>query len=152
MLISVHGAVGALIGENINSSLWAFLLAFISHFALDLIPHGDQHQVEYYKSKKRLNKIANLLATDSVVALIFFALYFDARQPLPITPSIIWGVVGGILPDLLVAIYNLNRRFFFRFNYIHHRIHQTFKLHIPFTIAFIIQIGFLFLLWQLYQR
>lgn len=152
MLISVHGAIGALIGENVNSSIWAFVFAFISHFILDLVPHGDQHQVEYYKSEKKLNKIINLLIVDFLITLIFFIFYFNnARTFGPLKPAILWGIVGGILPDLIVALHNLNRRFFFRLNYFHLRIHQTIKFNIPFPVALIIQMTILFLVWRFYQ-
>jgi hypothetical protein len=41
----------------------------------------------------------------------------------------------GRLPDLLVAFYSLNRRYFFRITYLHHRLHQVIKKDLSFGPA-----------------
>ncbi len=152
MLIAVHGAVGALIGENINSPILAFVLAFVSHFCLDFIPHGDHDQVKYYKKEKRLNKIVSLVLVDASICIFFLANYFsEARGITTNFRPVIAGIAGGILPDIIVAFYNLHRGYFFRFNYFHHRVHQFVRIEIPFTVAFIYQMILLVIIWTLYK-
>ena len=41
MIIAIHAIAGALIGEWINNSLFAFILVIISHFLIDMISHSD---------------------------------------------------------------------------------------------------------------
>jgi hypothetical protein len=152
MLIAVHAAIGALIGENVPNPWWAFGLSFIFHFICDIIPHGDQEQVRYYKSKKRLNKIVSLVLVDATICIFFLANYFsDARGMITNFKPIIAGIIGGILPDMLVAFYHLNKKYFFRLNYVHHRTHQLFPVNLPFSVAFIGQMILLYIIWNLYQ-
>jgi len=152
MLITVHGAVGALIGENVNSTLWAFVLSFVIHFAMDMIPHGDKYQVAYFKKEKKLNKIVNLVIVDACLGFIFLTFYMSNVKATGLNMApIIAGIIGGILPDFLVAIYNLQKKYFFRLNYVHHRIHQLIKFDIPFKLAFVLQMALLGVIWNLYK-
>ena len=41
MYITVHTSVGLLIGQAVSNWPTAFILGMASHFALDIIPHGD---------------------------------------------------------------------------------------------------------------
>jgi len=51
MLLTPHILVGALIGFKIQNPWLVFILAIISHFALDAIPHRE-YDIKALKKKK----------------------------------------------------------------------------------------------------
>jgi uncharacterized membrane protein YeaQ/YmgE (transglycosylase-associated protein family) len=152
MLTTVHGAFGFLIGEHTSSPLLAFVLGFLSHFILDIIPHGDHDDVENYVDHNKLKSIINVIVIDSIAGIIFLILIFTHlhNSTVDVTP-IAAGIIGAILPDFLVAFYALNKRRFFRLNFLHHKIHQLIKFDLPFSMAFILQIILMVVLWQFYN-
>lgn len=108
MFIAAHAAAGALIGQTIQEGpALIFFLSFTSHFLLDLIPHGDHHHVvDYYFGKKeKLRAIYNTLVVDSiatVILVVIFMMYTHLNKV-----AIAWGIIGSVLPDLLVGLNEL---------------------------------------------
>jgi len=105
MFIAGHVAAGALIGQQIDENLFVvFLLSFISHFLLDLIPHGDAHQVKGYfeKKKDQMKKLYYVLVVDSTASIIIVSwlmAYANINRV-----AVAWGIIGSVLPDLLVGL------------------------------------------------
>lgn len=152
MLTTVHGAIGVIIGQNVSNPILSFILGFIFHFIIDMIPHGDRHCVDEYLNKKTLKKITKVIIIDSIIGAIFLILYFNGIVNTDINfKPIAAGIIGSILPDLLVAFYSLNRRYFFRLNYIHHRLHQLIKKDIPLGLSLFLQVLLITVLWQFYN-
>jgi len=82
----------------------ALLAGVISHIPLDETPHRD------YRTP--LQAIVDLAATAAVLA--FLRWYLGHQQRADLWPALLWGAVGGILPDLEVAIgYFFHQRQFF---------------------------------------
>jgi hypothetical protein len=151
MLTTVHGAIGILIGEHVASPLWSFVIGFIGHFILDVIPHGDHHQVEHYLENRKIKKVLNMVIIDSILGISLLVLYISQIWDTEVNfTSIAAGIIGSILPDLLVAVYSLNKRYFFRLNFFHHRIHQLIPYDLPAGLAFALQICVIVVLWQFY--
>lgn len=152
MLITTHTAVGILIGEQTTSLTLAFILGFISHFFLDLIPHGDRHDHEAVKDKKKLKKIIQLSIADTIVAVLFACcyFYFAVKNNMQVGP-IIAGLTGSVIPDLFVAIYNLNKKYFFRLNALHLKIHELIKQEIPMSLAILYQFALIVFIAFLYH-
>ncbi|PIR94287.1 hypothetical protein COT97_02250 [Candidatus Falkowbacteria bacterium CG10_big_fil_rev_8_21_14_0_10_39_11] len=150
--MTVHGAAGAFIGERINSIPLTFIISFITHFLFDIIPHGDHDNVIAFKTEKKIKQVVGLIAVDAVLGLMFLSLYFSQvkNTGANIYP-IIAGIFGGVLPDLLVGLYQMNKKYFFRFNFIHMRIHELIKFRIPLKVAFVLQILFIIIIWQFYK-
>ena len=106
MYMVVHAAVGAVAGQAVNHMSAAFLLGVISHFFLDMIPHGDENLYQGYVQGKRLKRGYFHVGLD-VWATVVFCLVISAyvSQGLIKSPEfIIWGIIGGLLPDVLVAV------------------------------------------------
>jgi hypothetical protein len=101
MLMAVHGAVGALIGENVTNPLLAFGLAFGSHFLLDVIPHGDHHHVQSFKTEKKLKKMINLIILDMIVGVLFLFII----SPKPKRSALTCGRSRPGLPAAFCRIY-----------------------------------------------
>jgi hypothetical protein len=127
MFIAGHAAAGALIGQQVGTNpILIFLLAFVSHFLMDIVPHGDGHHVHDYfiGGKKHLKKLYNVLLVDSIATIILFALmmaYFQLNRM-----AVAWGVIGGVLPDLLVGINEIWKESKIKwFSKLHFRFHNA---------------------------
>lgn len=125
MFIAGHAAAGALIGEQIGTSpLLIFTLSMVSHFLLDVIPHGDGHHVDDYFSgtKKHLKNLYNVLVVDTVATIIMVAWFMAYANINRI--AVAWGIIGGVLPDLLVGINevwkNSRIKWFSKFHFLVH--------------------------------
>ncbi len=141
MLLTVHATAGALIGQQISNPLLAFFLAFISHFILDIIPHGDQDWIEEYKGnqKSKVRKIVTLVALDvlALFVLLISKYFFNAFAP---TLNIVAGIMGSVLPDLLVGIHELSEKQFKRFYRFHFAMHDLIKIQPSTTSGLFLQI------------
>jgi hypothetical protein len=133
MFISVHASAGALIGQQVKNPILAFILAFASHFVLDMIPHGDQDWIDEYKDgeQTKVRKIIAIVALDGVVlATLLISKFFFIDSFMP-SLNIAAGILGGVLPDLLVACHELSDRLFKNFYKFHFIMHDLIKVKQP---------------------
>ena len=108
MFLAVHAAVGAIAGNSVKTPETAFLLGFISHFFLDMIPHGDEAMLEGYESG-RAKRRAILYVTADFVATIFLVAFFYWRSDFFHPGFVAMGITGGVLPDFLVGVAQITR-------------------------------------------
>ena len=95
--------MGALIGQNVPTPALAFSLGAASHFILDLIPHGDSQLYHGYKHGVSVRKSIAYVTVDAIGSIILF-IYLLEVAPYASRSTMIAGVIGGTIPDLLVAI------------------------------------------------
>ncbi len=123
MFIVTHAAIGALLGEELSAHpILVFVLAFLAHFLTDLIPHGDTHLYKGYLAGTKVKKALLFVGVDTLIT-VFFIVYLFARVIMDHRLAVAMGVGGGILPDVLVALYELFR---FRWLQSFHRLHFYF--------------------------
>lgn len=164
MFITVHAAAGALIGTQISNPIIAFIVGFISHLLLDIIPHGDRELGKKFFGllNKRLSeeeKFKSMAAYGIIdyLILVFFILYAFKNFYFAKDDGVVWCMIGGILPDLLVAIYILTKtkllEWFFKFHrWNHYLLIGRMKNDIPLKTGIAMQIIiFLILLLLLNQ-
>ncbi|MFA5188634.1 MAG: hypothetical protein WC460_04705 [Patescibacteria group bacterium] len=141
MLLSVHATVGAIIGENVNTPLLAFVLAFISHFFLDLIPHGDQQLIKAYRNDFKNKGMLYLIIFDIFSTIILLTLLFYFHK-ISFNANVLWGITGGVLPDIMVAAYEVSEKYFRRthkfHDWTHNRLHWTISLKLGILVQIII--------------
>jgi len=160
MLLTLHAATGALIGELASTPAAAFGLGFLSHFALDIFPHGDRMIAKATKSTGKAARYYILVGIDALAAVAFFFPAFAlGRFDHPFLAYL--GLLGGLLPDLIVAIpeyalfikkgYRVRLRWFYRLHvYMHDRIIRAFDtMPLKFGIAF--QVAILALMWKMWK-
>ena len=134
MYLTVHALAGALIGKEINNIALAFLLGFISHFVLDKIPHQDPDNAE--ESLKGLGKKINQFSKKEkrfitivivdFLTFVFLVIMFYFRDIFFYLSPVIAGVIGGVLPDLLLGLYYLTgNKFLKKFKKLHHQLHYN---------------------------
>jgi hypothetical protein len=151
--MAVHATVGALAGNAVASPSLAFTLGFVSHFFMDMIPHGDLHIYDNYKRGDRVRTAVLYVAADAVMTAVLVTLFFireDFFSPL----AVAMGIVGGLLPDLLAGLVELwkpkRRTFLARkmswFHGFHMRMHcaiikhsKRFDRDIPFRYGLMLQ-------------
>ncbi len=125
MFITTHAAIGALVGVAVPNRYLAFALGFLSHFLADRIPHGDEHMLDGYKSGEKTRRAVAYVTIDSVIAM-YVTLMILSNAPADLHGPMKWGLIGSVLPDLLVGVYELTKvqPFFRRFTAFHHQNHH----------------------------
>ncbi|MBU1126117.1 hypothetical protein KJ758_00735 [Patescibacteria group bacterium] len=123
MTIATHTAVGTVIGLSVGNPLLGFVIGFISHYLLDLIPHGDgkiSDQLRVFKKKK----MPITYGTIDAITSIFLLLIILNISPEAHTKVFSAAVAGSILPDLLTGLYDLTKvrflRVFYRLHFFFH--------------------------------
>jgi len=133
MVITPHVLTGAVLATTTQSPVAAFLLGFISHFFLDMIPHMDPGVNSHEEAKNKLNEpwafwlYAYVLCDFAVAISLFFWLF----QRQPNFDIIAWGAFGGISVDLLdsspITRFIKDLPVYRYFHWFHHTAH--FQVH-----------------------
>lgn len=144
MTLTTHATLGAVIGHTVGTPGLAFIFGFISHFLIDMVPHGDTGLADNYKIHKKKRGTALAYVTiDAIVALLFVLLLANTRDIESMT-AYSWGIIGGVLPDLLVGIYEVTKTPLLRwFNKLHFLFHDYFikkKGDVPLYYALLAQV------------
>lgn len=158
MLLTLHAATGALVGEIAPNPWAAFALGFLSHFLLDMFPHGDRGIAHATKATGQRGPYYWLVGLDAIVGIaIFFPAFAFGRFDHPIAAYC--GLLGGLLPDLIVAIpeyalyikkeYRVRLVWFYRFHvYVHDRLIRVLD-GMPLKVGIAFQIVLLGVLWRM---
>lgn len=168
MFLSVHVVSGIVIGGAISNPILGFILGLISHFILDIIPHGDEiffkkgikkgkeNEIENpkdIKNKREINKkrfypalIIDFLVTFLIIFSFFFYKqninFFNLSQlkTISLTSPIIWTIVGATLPDFIWGAYDLSKfKYLKPLANIHSWFHCPIGGKIKMTIGLILQ-------------
>ena len=115
MILAPHIIVGAIIGAKIKKPFLVIILAFLSHFVLDAIPHWDY-------SITLLNVIIDVPIG---LLIVFLAVRSKNMFNKNYLPYIALGIFASLLPDALWWISSLtNSRILDIYTQsIHHKIH-----------------------------
>ncbi len=124
MFITTHAALGALLAETVPGHPYAaFLLGIGSHFLSDVIPHGDTHLYRGHVAGTKVKRALAYVLIDGVAALFFSMFLLNVKFD-PDESALTAGIVGGVLPDLLVGVYEVKRfkwlRWFHRLHFFFH--------------------------------
>ncbi len=144
MFITVHAAAAAVIGKKVTNPYLAFILGFVLHFVGDIIPHGDEQLGKKFFGLDISNifqpetklKFMALYGSLDACALVIFLLFLFRNFTFANSDSVTWAMIGGILPDILVALYQLGKfrilKGFSEFhNWNHHLLLKKIKSDIP---------------------
>ncbi|MEK7516053.1 MAG: hypothetical protein AAB562_00490 [Patescibacteria group bacterium] len=108
MLIVTHAAMGALIGQWTPYPWLGFVLGFLSHLFLDMIPHGDAKLYHHYKNGEKTRQAVSYVLVDAVGALLLTITVFDGHN-FASTRAMSFALAGSILPDFLVGLAEIVR-------------------------------------------
>lgn len=165
MFITVHAAVGAFLGKKIASAPLAFLAGFVSHFLLDIIPHGDQkigNKLTSYiigREKQQQQKFRELAIYGMIDAffVLMYVIFLFNTYDFENKTSVSWAIIGALLPDIIAGLYIVGKikgtRWFYK---IHDAIHWSVLNKLPqdmnLKTGILMQILILiFFVWLIYQ-
>jgi hypothetical protein len=139
MFLTIHAASGALIGLNTPHPFLAFVLSFISHFVLDLVPHGDETIGENLKKGTLTIKHLGIATSDiflTILTTLFIIFLNSSSNPI----SVALGIIGGLLPDLIQMLYLYSRHPWFKnFSDLHQALHYSqgqFQMRLRYGLLF----------------
>ena len=151
MTLSAHTIIGVAVASlTPNHPEIGFVTAFISHFAIDAIPHWDYTITSDFANPRNTNKssmdrkfIFDLVrfSGDILLGLFFCFLFFFQPSHLGFFVA---GVLGGILPDFFQFVYaKFQKQPFIFFQKLHHISHSKTRITHSFwgpslQIAFVI--------------
>lgn len=154
MFLTAHASVGIVISQHVDKPLNIFLLAMLSHFILDFIPHGDERlfRDEEWRVEKRYKRVVLYTAADVFFLGVITALLYGTTE-LPQAARISAGILGAIFPDFVSHflpffheklnwlavvrwVYGLLKGFQFgRFLKVHNRLHVFFHTVMKFRLS-----------------
>lgn len=148
MFLSTHASF-ALVLFKLPLPLWSILLlSFLSHFLLDILPHGDENLFKKNLTKKQTIKKMIIVAWIDILFLIIIIYLFFYQK---INYPILLGVFLACLPDglqLLNLISSDQIKFLSKFHKIHQRLHNPLKINLTLNSGIIIQLILIILtLW-----
>lgn len=155
MILSVHMLVGAAIGSKVRNYWAIFILALISHFILDAIPHWEYTGLAADVSGDVFMAVTVKALLDILIGVSVISWLFKSSRL--VCPAI-WGAFFALLPDGLIFTYVLAQVFFnwqptFLISPIafHDKIHYTDGADLLFwriVAEAIITVLAIFILWQ----
>lgn len=90
MYYSTHLVAGATAGIIADNPVKGFILGLLSHVVLDMIPHHDHETVT--------NCLLDV-AIGNIMLLVAIFLFHPEHH-------ILWGAIGGVVPDIEVPLYH----------------------------------------------
>jgi len=140
----------------VSNPLLAFILAFIFHLILDIIPH-EPLELHNWINKNKIKKYVFCVGTDLILLITFLSiLYFTHKLNLNLT--ILAAIIGGLFPDVIWGIdglIKLKTKIIRDFNQFHveflHKIIYT-KKYIPVKYVILIQLAIFVLTLCIYLR
>ena len=112
MIFLAHALLGTLIGKSFSNLLLIAVLAFISHFILDALPHLDTGSFKKSRDENTLRDWLFILF--DVLVGVAFVIYFALK--LASWPIIVGGFFA-VLPDVIDGfawLFKLERKPFFK--------------------------------------
>ncbi len=137
MTLTTHAAIGAAIGSAVGNPVIGFALGALSHFAVDMIPHGDNQLADLFRIHKKRRKLAvAYVMVDGVLAMYMIMAVFLVRTD-GTNLAFAAAISGSILPDMLVGLSDIFRwktlkkfcKFHFYFHDFFSRKYGDVKLH-----------------------
>ena len=130
MLLTPHAMVGAAIGASTDNLVYIIILAMLSHFILDAIPHFDWGTWHNYEEFKLEAKDYLLLGLDAIMVLILTYWVWDN---LGRNNYILVGEFFAVLVDLLFNVpfwKNITQKIPILRNveWLHDKIHSRLKM------------------------
>lgn len=152
MFLTPHTSVALWISTKATNPILAFGLSLLSHFILDIIPHGDETLGEHKETERERRLYLRKTAFVDVMLSSILIYYYIARHQ-QFNPWLLSAVIlGAWIPDLMwISIETFKIRFMYWYIRFHTRVHRLidwrYPLHygVPFQILvtlFMIKITF----------
>jgi hypothetical protein len=108
MTLSTHVAIGAAIGFAVGNPWLGFGLGMLSHFLVDMIPHGDtQFATSFYEDADSRKFFLKYISIDATIALLLILGIFAFFEVPTSDLALAGAIAGSILPDLLTGAHEI---------------------------------------------
>jgi len=104
MILSVHMLAGAAIGSKVKNYWAIFILAIISHFIMDAIPHWEYTGLAANVSGDFFMSVTVKALLDILLGVIVIGWLFKYSG---LARPTLWGAFCALLPDGLIFTYTL---------------------------------------------
>ncbi len=142
MIITPHLLAGAAIGSQTDNYWLAAVLALISHFILDVIPHAEYDIPALKRKIKGRRKLFFDLAKIGVDFSLGFLMIIFLTKNYTDVSYILTGMFFGILPDIFSFLgFVFNSRFLKTLYKYHNALHIFRNKHVPKWIKYASQIA-----------
>ncbi len=142
MFITPHTAVALWLSTKTGNPYLGFTYGLISHFVIDIIPHGDEKMGYHIEDeKKRRNYILKIGFVDVSLALILLYLVWFKTDMWSIVAF--WAVAGAWIPDgvwLLATV--IKSKLIKRLAHFHHHTHHLLNKEIGIKSGVLLQFAF----------
>lgn len=156
MFAVTHTASALLIAEKIYNPWWIFIIGIISHYFLDLIPHGDRLLEKGLNDngeikKRAIKRLIYVTIVDLIITAILIVYFFTTSKIInPYNTAL--AIFAVLLPDTLMGLgkmtYIFNfpnpKNFFVKLNLklyrLHYLIHEFIPGEMPIWQGLILQI------------
>ena len=145
MYLTTHTSIALLIATKIANPFLGLSLGIISHFILDISPHGEEKSVMSSRTSKRQQVWAmfRLASIDAIIAIVFLIVFLWQYQPQNYWLFIVT-VFGAWLPDLAwgsIEFFKLKSiAWILKF---HHKVHDLISWDYPLVYGLLFQLLFL---------
>ena len=112
MFLSTHALGGIIISQHVHNVPVAFELGVLSHYILDMIPHGDERLADWVREKPVRRFALTFLMDMAFLGLFIFTVHVKGEWPLPNVA--LAAMLGAVLPDILWSVYDVYRGFLVR--------------------------------------
>ncbi len=123
MILTAHILAGAAASSATDNYWLAGALGFLSHFALDFLPHNGEYSIDGLKQRKFNRRFLSdglKVALDLVIgfSLVLYFIFSSHRKNI-----VLVGAIFGILPDLFSFLYYLFPLYYSPVDYLHKKVH-----------------------------
>ncbi len=129
MILTPHILIGAAIASKIPN-VWGLILAFLSHFVLDAIPHLE-YSIKGIKRFERRQFFRSLakVELDFCLGVMIFAFVATDLSSVRVIYGLL-GIVAAVLPDGLMFFYYVSGgKWLKNFGRFHHFVHHKGRKH-----------------------
>ncbi|MFH1171944.1 MAG: hypothetical protein V1778_05425 [bacterium] len=102
MYLTTHAAVGVVISKAMGTPALALPVAFLSHFVLDAIPHGDERVARWVTRQPKKGFVVGILDATMLMLLIAFIVGTQRNETIGL---LLAGIFGALLPDFITNIF-----------------------------------------------
>lgn len=140
MFLTVHGTAGIALGTFTGNPILAFIMGVVSHFILDIVPHGDQFVDRWSRKGTRIQRLAFIFITEFSIALIFIFTMFN--ELIFANPYVLLaGMAGGMAPDFAAGFTTVFKSKLWNWYYqFHHHNHELLQKTISFKYGISLQL------------
>ncbi len=106
MILITHAVVGAALSRITGNPMSSFMLAVVSHYILDAVPHYDYVDQDFVANprSRRSRMIFKFIMLDGVLG-VFLPLWFFGWSDIFGFLNIFLAIVGAMLPDAFSGVH-----------------------------------------------